>query len=374
MAEAAEIQNGSVFTRLGSVPRPNNFDLLRLFAATQVVFDHSDMHLHTSDISPIFAAFNWFIDMFPGVPIFFVMSGFLISASLARNPHDIRQYFRNRALRLLPGLVAVFLLAVILMTVQGVITPSSLTAPSFYAWIVAQLTIGQAYSPAMFDNYGIGHTNGALWTVAVEIQFYFLTPLVLLRILKKPNDKASYLPMIALFLVSLAAFVYVMPRVDLPEVSKVIRYTYLGTFLPHFWLFLVGMALYRWWPKVERFFVGKGLYYLGAYIVLAVAWKQFNVPGFWFFERAALAPTAIALAFTLPSLSEKLLKGADISYGIYIYHLVLMNVFVQQKWPVTMTTWSLFMVNVFAVAALSWFLIEKPFLSKKQRKTPPPAV
>ena len=371
MAEMVGEQNKGTFARLGSIPRPNNFDLLRLFAATQVVFDHSGMHLHTSEVNPFWKWLNWFLEIFPGVPIFFVMSGFLISASLARNPHNLKQYYSNRALRLLPGLIAVFLLAVILMTAQGVINGSTLTAPSFYAWVAAQLTILQAYSPAMFDHYGTGHTNGALWTVAVEIQFYFLTPLVLMGILRRPKEKASYWPLITLFLLSLAAFIFIMPRV---ETTGAARYIYLGTFLPHFWLFLVGMALYRWWPKVEKFMVGKGLYYLAAYIGIALLWRHFDVPALWFFERAALAPTAIALAFTAPSLSEKLLKGTDISYGIYIYHLVLMNVFVHQRWPVNNQTMLLYLVAVFGVATLSWFFVEKPFLARKKKPSAIPAV
>jgi len=55
----------------------NNFDLLRIFAASEVMVGHTILHL---DISTP----PWLINLiyaFPGVPIFFIISGFLISAS-----------------------------------------------------------------------------------------------------------------------------------------------------------------------------------------------------------------------------------------------------------------------------------------------------
>ena len=69
------------------VPKQKNFDLVRLAAAGQVMVYHGIQHLSV----PLPAVLTNLIARFPGVPIFFVISGFLISASFARNP-DIRQY------------------------------------------------------------------------------------------------------------------------------------------------------------------------------------------------------------------------------------------------------------------------------------------
>ena len=80
--------------------RVNNFDLLRIFAATEVLLLHSFTHLKLP--FPV-----WFkvLANFPGVPMFFVMSGFLISASYERNG-ELKNYFRNRILRIYPALWA----------------------------------------------------------------------------------------------------------------------------------------------------------------------------------------------------------------------------------------------------------------------------
>jgi peptidoglycan/LPS O-acetylase OafA/YrhL len=46
-------------------------------------------------------------------------------------------------------------------------------------WFVAQL-FGAIYTPASLREFGFGSYNGALWTIPIELQFYFLVPLVFL--------------------------------------------------------------------------------------------------------------------------------------------------------------------------------------------------
>ena len=78
----------------------NNFNLLRLIAAFQVMFVHANGYLaNKSDLS-------WYVTKilnFSGVTVFFLISGFLISMSYARN-QDLRTYIKNRILRIYPGL------------------------------------------------------------------------------------------------------------------------------------------------------------------------------------------------------------------------------------------------------------------------------
>ena len=61
------------------IDRNNNFDLIRLLAALQVLFWHGAVHL---GIMPRFGIFKEILFQLPGVPIFFTISGFLISYSL----------------------------------------------------------------------------------------------------------------------------------------------------------------------------------------------------------------------------------------------------------------------------------------------------
>ena len=62
------------------MPKTNNFDLIRLAAALQVAFIHAVADLGVAAPWPLRPIAEWF----PGVPIFFFISGFLISKSFEK--------------------------------------------------------------------------------------------------------------------------------------------------------------------------------------------------------------------------------------------------------------------------------------------------
>ena len=59
-----------------NINRINNFDLIKLLAALQVVNMHSKNHLKIH--GTVATYYDNFLQYFPGVPIFFTVSGFLI--------------------------------------------------------------------------------------------------------------------------------------------------------------------------------------------------------------------------------------------------------------------------------------------------------
>jgi peptidoglycan/LPS O-acetylase OafA/YrhL len=152
----------------------NNFDLVRLLAATQVAMLHSMEHLEV----PV-GRYELLIAYVPGVPAFFFISGFLISASWERNP-DIRTFFANRFLRIFPGLWAATLLAAATLLVFGSGVDLRGNLPTFGLWFFTQSTIFQAWTPDFLRGYGVGAVNGSLWTIAVELSFYAFIPVLYL--------------------------------------------------------------------------------------------------------------------------------------------------------------------------------------------------
>lgn len=60
------------------ISRENNFDLIRLFAALQVLLGHGINHLQILGYDEILDV----ISFFPGVMVFFVISGFLITVHI----------------------------------------------------------------------------------------------------------------------------------------------------------------------------------------------------------------------------------------------------------------------------------------------------
>lgn len=332
----------------------NNFDLLRLFAAVQVMIGHLSIHLKIAD--------PWWLNVtghFPGVPIFFVISGFLISASLERSA-SLSQYATKRALRIFPALwVCVLLTAAVALALGFGAEPLR-----FLAWLLLQLC-GLIFTPAFLQGFGFGSYNGSLWTIPIELQFYIVLPLLYLLVRRWPQS-GQRLFLAAFALALLAALV---TRIHYPQFSfspdregrfeKLLRYS----FIPHIYLFFFGMVMYRLKVYALPWIRGKFLYWLAAY-ALAATVVPVESAGY-VLKSLLLGVTVIAAAYSGPGLSERLLHGYDISYGVYIYHGLMVNIFLQ----LGLQGQGRYMLAVMALTVLagwlSWVLVERRCLRLK---------
>ena len=325
----------------------NNFDLLRLLAATQVIVDHYFQHLNIkiTDLS------TKFLYLFPGVPVFFVISGYLISASFERND-NLKNYFRNRALRILPGLWGCIFITVIVIALTG----TSFFNKQTIVWLPSQL-IGIIYTPGFLSNYGFGSYNGSLWTIPIELQFYIILPVCYFLIPKNKRNYGFYGLLIVFILLN---FWYALGNLN-PLMTKLLRYS----FIPHFYLFLAGVVLQRIQVYKSTIIYNKALYWIAGYLLFCFIFSDLvNLPVFLIIKNLLLAPCIISMAYTLPTAALKLLRTNDISYGIYIYHGLILTVMVQEK----MTQFEniyLIIGLTYIVAYLSWIFIEKPLIRKK---------
>jgi len=129
---------------------------------------------------------------FLGVDVFFVLSGFLITALLleeweTRLTIELRAFYRRRAARLLPGLA--LLLGFVVLLVGGTYAAGGVTAQSFDA-LLRQCVYGGLYVMNLVKALGTGiepfHMKLAyLWSLAEEEQFYLLWPPLLLLALRR---------------------------------------------------------------------------------------------------------------------------------------------------------------------------------------------
>lgn len=86
----------------------NSFNLIRLLATLQVFLGHALLHLNVEVHPAISAALR----SFQGVPVFFIMSGFLIWNSLEHTSR-FNIYIKKRVLRLYPELCLAVLFSAI---------------------------------------------------------------------------------------------------------------------------------------------------------------------------------------------------------------------------------------------------------------------
>ena len=335
----------------------NNFDLLRLFAALEVVLLHSYPHLHLP-----YPAFFKVILNFPGVSMFFVMSGFLISASLERNK-DLGAYFKNRAFRIFPALWTCIVLTVIVITV--VTNISFLHVQAIY-WFFAQL-VGLIYTPQFLKGFGFGSYNGSLWTIPLELQFYVVLPVLYFIVTKISSKKNIRTILIAITCGVFCVVTYILKvhydadNFSFNNIPKALRYS----FIPNIYLFLFGVVLQRLEIYKSKWIYGKGLFWLAGYLIISYLIPTSNTT--YIFKLLSLGITTISLAYTLPGLSNRLFKGNDISYGVYIYHGLVLGVVVQFNLFNSPRYILVILVVTILLAALSWVFIEKPIMKSKKK-------
>jgi peptidoglycan/LPS O-acetylase OafA/YrhL len=117
-----------------------------------------------------------------GVDLFFVLSGYLITTLLLQEHREtgrisLAGFYLRRARRLLPALIVMLGAYLIGAVVQGRlgIAARAAAAGGFYT-----ANIAQAYWPHLMGREPIG----PLWSLALEEQFYFLWPFVLIVLLR----------------------------------------------------------------------------------------------------------------------------------------------------------------------------------------------
>jgi peptidoglycan/LPS O-acetylase OafA/YrhL len=343
--------------------RVNNFDLLRLLAALQVAVVHSIGILKPAGY---FARLlEAVLDRFPGVPIFFVISGVLISKSYEHSD-SLHHYLRNRCLRIFPGLWVCLVVSVAVILALGVGSLGRITAPDWLMWWAGQMSIFQNFQAAFLKPLNAG-LNDSLWTIPVELEFYIILP-ALYGILRL-RMRLGNMHLLAIGLTSLAVQLLIVNSP--PSVVQARPYSLLGaTLAPYLWMFLVGVSIQRNWSTVRGWLVGRTHWWGLGYLLLCVAAKFLRVgTGGNYMSPLFLLPLAgliVSLAMSVRRLSDRILRHHDVSYGLYLYHMLVINLLVGLAAPSGWASLTVAIIVSLGLAVLSWALIEKPYLAGKR--------
>jgi peptidoglycan/LPS O-acetylase OafA/YrhL len=240
-------------------PKQNNLDLIRLLAATQVAIVHGVEHLGLR--LPFHDIAHAILICFPGVPIFFIISGFLISASYQRSS-GLADFFKNRVLRIFPALWLCFAVTVLLVVVSGYFSEKPFPPMTFILWAATQLSFLQFFNPDFLRSFGVGVVNGSLWTIPVEMQFYVLTPISLWIFMR---SRKAFLGFLVLFVALNFVHNWLPPNMGYSGIVK----SLIGvSFIPWVYMFMVGMLLNIYWGSIQHLVVNKFGYWLAAYMII----------------------------------------------------------------------------------------------------------
>jgi len=325
----------------------NSINLIRLLAALQVFFGHANVHLKTSFLPGVFLQF---LNILNGVPVFFMLSGFLIWHSIA-NTQDLKSFCKKRVFRLYPelwgGVLVNFLLIAALLVHQIQWIP-------YLAFQLTQGTFLQFWTPDFLRVYGCGTPNGSLWTICVMLQAYMVMWFVYKLLHGK---KLSW--WIGSMLVSIG--LSFTPKLIAGRLPEILCKLYDQTFVPYFWLFMAGMLLSEFFEKWIAFLKKYWyLFALGAWALILLQWDVIGTYGI--LGSCLVAPAMIGFAYRFPKIALK----HDYSYGVYIYHMVVINVMIY--FGITGAWWTepIALAGAFLLAVLSYHTLG--MVSQKKRK------
>ena len=314
---------------------------------------------------------------FLGVDIFFVLSGFLITALLVqerdRNSRiDFRRFYMRRALRLFPALTVMTILvgAVLLAWPSGELRSNSFTSLPF---ALAYLT---NYF-AMIAERGLG-VFGHTWSLAIEEQFYLLWPPVLAAGLKR------WKPSVVATMAVIGAAAIAMARALVWLGSSDIELVYFPLHARGDAL-LIGCAaalVMTASPAALVVSVGRRLGWLGlaaGLFIAAVAAVATTGSGYMYI--CGLAMVAVGAVVVIAQLAANptsclgrilswrpLAAIGGISYGLYLWHFPVFEL-VKDAYPMMPFRYLVVVqfAGSFVAAVASYVLVEKPFLRLKDR-------
>lgn len=334
--------------------RNNNISLIRLLAATAVIYGHSLSIIpnhNNYDFLPRIIGIN---SAERGVKIFFFLSGLLVVNSIISDK-NVYSYVIKRVMRLWPAL------AFVIFGTAFVIGPicSKLSISEYFINIgvydyVRKMMFFKIWGynniglPGVFENNRIpGVANAPLWTLAVEVFAYiFILSLYLIGAFRRRIAIILFLIFIADALMPGRLIFWWLPK-DSPDFA----------YIP--FCFAIGGLLAIYKDKlVINFSVVAGFIILSC---LLKGWAYYTYLFYTTMFLAALWFSALPMIINLPNIP-------DISYGVYLWGWPVQQAIVSMfpsmnYWASLVSTY----VIVCGIAFISWYLIEQPSIDLGRR-------
>jgi peptidoglycan/LPS O-acetylase OafA/YrhL len=338
--------------------RENNFGAIRLFAALLVIYGHGE------DMRGVATPALWSRPLSQvGLDLFFCVSGYLIYDSWLRDQR-LRPFLTKRVLRILPGLVVCVLFC--LFVVGPLDTTLSLqgyfSRHGTWQFLLNIAFYLKLYLPGVFTHRQLGGAvNGSLWSLLPEVLCYLAVPLICLAPIRL-RGAALLAVAVACGSGGLYMFTYHPTGYSLIYSADP---KYVLAEVPFFMAGAVWRQIQLRVPGLIRLDVA--ILACALTFALPVAIEGYSVPFRWF----TLSYTIIALGTaSTPGLRDASRFG-DISYGAYLYAFPIQQLALEYVDSIAIPT-----IITFAIAFLSWHLVEHPALRWKpdgsQRPAPTP--
>lgn len=329
----------------------NNFDFLRIVFAATVVISHL---IELSQVT-IFKNYSHLFNARLAIDGFFVISGFLIAKSY-KNSKSIKAYLLKRIKRIVPAYVFVILFCALSFCLISTKSVSDyFLNTQFWSYLIANLTFQnyiQPCLPGVFHNNLMCAVNGALWTIKLEEAFYLLIPLFYL--ITKWKKKNIYTLSLIVYLLSIAYFNYFVSE-NMYRIAK-----QLPGALAFFTIGIIFFTNFKFFIKWKHYFI---LPCLVLFILEHFIWHT------QLFKPAVFGFMVFYIAYTLKFLNN-FGKFGDLTYGLYIYHFPLIQLFVHLEYfknynPIVISV--ILITLLIIISGISWHFLELKYLSENRK-------
>lgn len=353
-------------------------DALRGLAALSIAVLHVWLYTTTTSAERTGVTEGFLHELRLALPLFFVLSGFLIYRGWVTSVLDgqprprLRRYAAARIRRLGPGAWACLLITAPFLVahddVRGVSVPDAAALPLFAVF-------AQAFHPQT-----AARLNPPMWTLTVEASFYLALPLLgalaLWLARRRPGRRALLAPAAVLAAAGFAWNAWLASRDP-----SIVLSSALPALAPCFAAGMAAAALAH--GRALSPVAVRALLVTGALLVLADGW--------WHESGTAAAssagrivrdaPAAVGFALVLAAVAHAARPGrvlaarpltwlGERSYGVYLWHMpVIYGLRANGVFPEGAFTpaLALVLVGTLPVAHLSWTLVERPALRRRRR-------